>query len=294
MPPLSPAAANTNLDDDDLDDDDDLVPLSEPDENPEDSPDLDLMTDGERAAYEAGDDAEYDDADEDEDIDGPEGEDDGEVIEREAPAQAAAPEDFKARLAEVRAAAADAKAKWQDGDLSDDDYTTAIASTAKAEAAIEFRATEDAKGWSNAVTAYRDANPLLWASPQMAQAFDDIVGDVTSNARYAALPYAKQLAVAHNRLASEAGVLGLKDVPRPGQRGSRNAPEQVEAPQRRHRPEPPPTLARMPSSDMTTAGDGRFAALDRLSKSGDVSGMEKALARMSPEDRDAYGSGADL
>ena len=257
MPPLSPATANTNLDDDELDDDDDLVPVSESDENPEDAPDLDLMTDAERAAYEAGDDAEYDD--EDEDIDGPEGDDDGEVIEREAPAKAAAPEDFKARLAEVRAKAAEAKAQWQDGDLSDDDYTAAIASTAKAEAAIEFRATEDAKGWSDAVTAYRQTNPLLWANPQMAQAFDDIVGDVTSNDRYAALPYAKQLAVAHSRLANEAGILGLKDVPQPGQRARRNAPEEVDTPQRRRRPEPPPTLA-----------------------------------RMTPEDRDAYGSFSDL
>jgi hypothetical protein len=46
---------------------------------------------------------------------------------------------------------------------------------------------------------------------------------------------------------------------------------------------------------MNTPGDGRFAAIDRaIDQSGDVVMTEAFLARMTPEERDAYGRGEDL
>lgn len=53
--------------------------------------------------------------------------------------------------------------------------------------------------------------------------------------------------------------------------------------------EPPKTLAHVPVAEPNNVLDGRFAALDNIK---DPEQLEKAIARMSPSDRDAYLRGA--
>lgn len=53
--------------------------------------------------------------------------------------------------------------------------------------------------------------------------------------------------------------------------------------------EPPKTLAHMPVAEPNNVLDGRFAVLDNIK---DPEQLEKAIARMSPSDRDAYLRGA--
>ena len=53
--------------------------------------------------------------------------------------------------------------------------------------------------------------------------------------------------------------------------------------------EPPKTLAHVPVAEPNNVLDGRFAVLDNIK---DPEQLEKAIARMSPSDRDAYLRGA--
>lgn len=255
----------------------------------------DLLTDEERAAYSDGDDVEdtYDD----------------EAVEDEPAAQAPAVEEvpavqaegieavnFSAKLTEIKAQAEKAREDWENGDLSDADFQKQIAAAAKAEAIVEMKIQEDDRAWNSSVAAFKAANPGIFGDERTLTAFNDIVGDVTESPRYAHLTYAQQLAIAHARLAAEAPVLGLKvAAPAAAAPKAGPAPKPADPAPRPQRPTPPPTLARLPASDAVTESDGRFAQIDRMQReSGNVLVNEAILMRMSPEELEAYGAGADL
>jgi len=269
--------------------------------------DDELLTDDERAAMAEGDDT-ADMVDDNAPGDVPDDAPDSPDLAA-TPAAAAQPfvmQDFDARLTEIKSQADALQDAWDNGDVSDTDYRTQLAANAKAEALAEVERDQyekmkaaDDKRWNDSVTAYKGANPDLWSDDKTRAAFNQIVGDVTSNPLYAKLTYAQQIERAHARLMEDAPLMGLTNVPpmrRPGTPGALAAQQkqEVEA-STRARPTPPATLARLPASDMTSPNDGRFAQLDRVVNEGrDALQSERILSRMSPEELEAYGAGVDL
>ncbi|WWT39852.1 hypothetical protein [Microcystis phage Mwe-JY25] len=79
------------------------------------------------------------------------------------------------------------------------------------------------------------------------------------------------LAAAHGNLTAAFGVAPKAQAPQPQR-------------QTTPRPELPPTLGGVPASDMTAAGEGEFAHLDRLNGPD----YEAALARLTPEQQSRY------
>ncbi len=211
------------------------------------------------------------------------------------------PKDFKTPMAALDAKAAELENKWENGDISDTDYKAQLRAISRDQAALDIQQEDyqklvvaDQQNWKASVEAYKAANPGLWSDPAVQAAFDKEVGNVTSNPAFAKLPFGQQLARAHARLAADADVLGLA-VPTAATAATPPPKPVAPPPPARARPAPPPTLAKLPASDMNTPGDGRFAAIDRaIAQSGDVVMTEAFVARMTPEERDAYGRGDDL
>ena len=73
-----------------------------------------------------------------------------------------------------------------------------------------------------------------------------------------------------------------------GAKQPESKPQPVAKPQPR-KVEPPKTLAHVPVAEPNNVLDGRFAVLDNIK---DPEQLEKAIARMSQSDRDAYLRGA--
>ena len=196
----------------------------------------------------------------------------------------------------------DLQQKWDDGELTEAEYnieTSALERKmarleGKIEAAEEQAEEEAAKiehynqqvqaAWNQEEKAFfeQPENKKFLESPRMMKALNEIVIELQQQPNLTPKDFNKLLKDARNSYVGEFGEFYH------GAKQPESKPQPVAKPQPR-KVEPPKTLAHVPVAEPNNVLDGRFAVLDNIK---DPEQLEKAIARMSPSDRDAYLRGA--
>ena len=290
-----------------------------PDDDEFSEDDMRLLTDEERAALLAGDDGgEEDEGAEQEDEADDEG---GEGDEGEPEAQAAAesePEDKPEPRAEARPpaevpdttglsekiAAIEADRdklmdQFEDGDLTRDEYKSKLSDLAKDEReAVKALAVAEAKqkviedAFYDEVRAYAQVYPdLLDPNGSHIEHFDRHVLAVTGSNAYAHMSYRQMLEAAHTLYVAEAQVLGNEAVPMKGAAKAEAPKPEAPKAEKRKRPEPPITLAKVPAAAPVQVADGKFSALQqRLDAAETAEEIERIMMSLSPDEAEAFAS----
>ena len=195
----------------------------------------------------------------------------------------------------------DLQQKWDDGELTEAEYNieTSVLERkmarleGKIEAAEEQAEEEAAKverynqqvqaAWNQEEKAFfeQPENKKFLESPRMMKALNEIVIELQQQPNLTPKDFNKLLKDARNSYVSEFGEFyqGAKQ-PESKSQPTKPQPRKVE---------PPKTLAHVPVAEPNNVLDGRFAVLDNIK---DPEQLEKAIARMSQSDRDAYLRGA--
>ena len=195
----------------------------------------------------------------------------------------------------------DLQQKWDDGELTEAEYnieTSALERKmarleGKIEAAEEQAEEEAAKierynqqiqlAWNQEENAFfaQPENKAFLESPRKLEALNKIVRELQQQPNLTPKDFNKLLKDARNSYVQEFGEFyhGAKQ-PESKSQPTKPQPRKVE---------PPKTLAHVPVAEPNNVLDGRFAVLDNIK---DPEQLEKAIARMSPSDRDAYLRGA--
>ena len=217
--------------------------------------------------------------------------------------------------AEAKAARQEALDKWRDGDMTDEELQGAIdaAEQSKEEAYIAAmeqaeQAAQDAQieqmkaSFREVAREYLTKDYPELASDKHLAKFDRHVRIVTGSDDYAGKTHREMLEAAHRLYAAEADILGV-EVPMPKhQRAAKRAAESPQKPikspsetsAKRSKPEVVPTLARVPAAATNTAADGKWGSIaaryQAADREGDVAGMERIMASLSDEEREAFAS----
>jgi len=195
----------------------------------------------------------------------------------------------------------DLQQKWDDGELTEAEYNieTSVLERkmarleGKIEAAEEQAEDEAAKierynqqvqaAWNQEEKAFfeQPENKKFLESPRMMNVLNEIVIELQKQPNLTPKDFNKLLKDARNSYVNEFGEFyqGAKQ-PESKSQPTKPQPRKVE---------PPKTLAHVPVAEPNNVLDGRFAVLDNIK---DPEQLEKAIARMSPSDRDAYLRGA--
>ena len=195
----------------------------------------------------------------------------------------------------------DLQQKWDDGELTEAEYNieTSVLERkmarleGKIEAAEEQAEEEAAKierynqqiqlAWNQEEKAFfeQPENKAFLESPRKLEALNKIVTELQQNPNLTPKDFNKLLKDARNSYVQEFGEFyqGAKQ-PEYKSQPTKQQPRKVE---------PPKTLAHVPVAEPNNVLDGRFAVLDNIK---DPEQLEKAIARMSQSDRDAYLRGA--
>ena len=196
----------------------------------------------------------------------------------------------------------DLQQKWDDGELTEAEYNieTSVLERkmarleGKIEAAEEQAEDEAAKiehynqqvqaAWNQEEKAFfeQPENKAFLESPRKLEALNKIVTELQQNPNLTPKDFNKLLKDARNSYVNEFGEFyqGARQQHEP-------KPQPTVKPQ--SKVEPPKTLAHVPVAEPNNVLDGRFAVLDNIK---DPDQLEKAIARMSQSDRDAYLRGA--
>jgi hypothetical protein len=206
--------------------------------------------------------------------------------------------------ARVKAARSAAMAQWRDGDLTDEELDEAMEAadalrhTAKAELEQQaqaqlsdqefeqFRQAFLAEAKSYLTTDY----PLLASADHMA-GFDRHVLSVTANPIHASKTPRQMLDLARKLYVAE--VEGVLDVTALRDKGKPDTPKQDKQPApapAKPKSEVVPTLARVPAAATNATSDGKYGALQAAFDRADAAGKEAIMARLSPEEAEAFAS----
>ena len=194
----------------------------------------------------------------------------------------------------------DLQQRWEDGELTEAEYSTESSALTRKMARLEGKieaAEEQAEEQAARLEQYNEQIKQAWdyeeskffqqpenkkflESPRMMKALNEIVIELQQQPNLTAKDFGKLLQDARQSYTQEFGEFyqGVKQPEQP----------QPTKPQQR-KVEPPKTLANVPVAEPNNVLDGRFAVLDNIK---DPEQLEKAIARMSQSDRDAYLRGA--
>jgi hypothetical protein len=207
--------------------------------------------------------------------------------------------DRTAELADLATKEAALQSLFDDGEISDTDYKAQIKAIAKdqgryedeqnarAEAIKTAKASGDA-AFLAAVTAVKTATPGLFG-PEHLPGYNRFVELVTADPKNAKMTFTQQLEKAQTLYALDVGDPALAPLtaknPAPKAKAADPAakPEPIRA-------EPIPTLARIPAAATNDTDGDRWQALNRLLDQGKIEQHERALARMTKDQREAYGA----
>ncbi|HNI62890.1 MAG TPA: hypothetical protein PLF28_05445 [Agitococcus sp.] len=196
----------------------------------------------------------------------------------------------------------DLQQKWDDGELTEAEYNIETSALERKMARLEGKieaAEEQAEEEAAKIERYNQQIQLAWnqeeksffeqpenkkflESPRMMKALNEIVIELQQQPNLTPKDFNKLLKDARNSYVGEFGEFYH------GAKQPESKPQPVAKPQPR-KVEPPKTLAHVPVAEPNNVLDGRFAVLDNIK---DPEQLEKAIARMSPSDRDAYLRGA--
>ena len=195
----------------------------------------------------------------------------------------------------------DLQQKWDDGELTEAEYNIETSVLERKMARLEGKieaAEEQAEEEAAKIERYNQQVQLAWNQEEKAffeqpenkaflestrklEALNKIVTELQQNPNLTPKDFNKLLKDARNSYVNEFGEF---------YQGARQ-PESKSQPtkQQPRKVEPPKTLTHVPVAEPNNVLDGRFAVLDNIK---DPEQLEKAIARMSQSDRDAYLRGA--
>jgi hypothetical protein len=192
--------------------------------------------------------------------------------------------------------------QFEDGDITRDEYRAKMSDLSKAERDVTKEIAkaeavqEDIKTrFYSAVSDYADKYPeLLDRNGPHIESFDRHVRAVTASNAYAHLSYPDMLKAAHRLYIAESEALGTKFVSLEPVTKTDVEPEpavKVKAAEKPKKPEPPRTLARVPSAAPVAVSDGRFAAIQQQIEAAQTAeDVERIMASMSPDEQEAFAS----
>lgn len=195
------------------------------------------------------------------------------------------PEDYQQRVDQNAAAMKDLRKKYNDGDISFDEYEDARDKLAdekqdlreiklRSEISDQSATVSLQQHWDTIMGTFLGAHPEAISTPVRQNAFDQILREVTAPIMAAGgMPGKAEIDKAYAQLAKEFGLEAKK-------------PE-TEQKQEKQPNKVPPVLGGLPASSATGTEDGRWAQLDRLIDT-DPLRYESELAKLSEADRDAY------
>lgn len=197
------------------------------------------------------------------------------------------PEDWQQRVDQNAAAAKELRKKYNDGDISFDEYEDGREKLSdekqdlrdikmRAEIADQSASVSLQQSWDNAMGSFLGEHPEAISSDVRRNAFDHILREVTAPIMAAGgMPGRAEIEKAYDIMAKEFGLEGKKPDPK------------VEAEEAKQPNKIPPVLGGLPAASSTATEDGRWAQLDRLMDS-DPLAHEEALGKLSTADYDAY------
>lgn len=174
--------------------------------------------------------------------------------------------------------AAEMKAQMKALDTEDRLLTVRKSETERYEKEFESRWESDVKGWMADHAEVRTAI----AVPANLESFDKIVRAYTGSALSDGLSNAEILDRALDEFKRRNPDVFPDDGAKP-----KAKEHPADAARRKNPPKAPPTLARIPASDIIDTGEGKAAALDNLARR-DPLAHEEQLLRMSEAERDRY------
>lgn len=193
----------------------------------------------------------------------------------------------------------DLQQRWEDGELTEAEYSTESNAMTRKMARLEGKieaAEEQAEDEAAKIERYNEQIKQAWdyeetkffqqpenkkflESPRMMKALNEIVIELQQQPNLTAKEFGKLLQDARNSYTQEFGEFyqGAKQ------------PEPIKQQAKPRKVEPPKTLAHIPVAEPNNVAEGRFAPLDNIK---DPEQLEKAIARMSESDKQAYLRGA--
>lgn len=203
-------------------------------------------------------------------------------------AQLEVPADVDQKLTELRNQRKELRAKWRDGELSDEEFDEQddklqqdlVQTHARVEAIKtqnEIQARNAVKTWlKDTVPAFLQQHPEYQPGTIRYEKLDRAVRELQRDTENKFDP--SILAKAHKKVAEQiAAEFGVKTPPSQGKKPDGGKKRDL-----------PPTLHNVPAADATDTDDGgEFAYLDRLSEKDPIA-FETALAKLSPEQYDRY------
>lgn len=194
---------------------------------------------------------------------------------------AEAPADAEARLKAIDELKADLRAKYEDGDITFDEYDAKKDELTKQEREIE-RAVDRAQiasamenqrlmnEWQKECDAFLGRNPEIKEKQRLYNLFNEEVKAVGTAKENEGLSMSQVLEKAKSNLIED----GLMRAPaKPATNGTKA--------------KLPPNLAKLPAAEGEDMQGGKWAAMDRLGDTDPIA-YEDALAKMSEADRNAY------
>jgi hypothetical protein len=183
--------------------------------------------------------------------------------------------------------------KYDDGDLTDDEYDAQndALDDRMADAAADIKTAERSiakqqDAWKQAGAAYLERYPGLKTNGVI-QALDKAVQELAAYPSVANLPHEQFLERVHRKLIAEAEFTGL-DIPAIGkskQTAKKAAPDGDDS-----LGKTPKTLASVPSSDVSNLDDSPYASLERMAERGDPIAFEEAMMKLPADKRDQFAS----
>jgi len=205
---------------------------------------------------------------------------------------AQAPEDADAKLADIASQKADLRKKYDDGEITFDEYEAKKDTLNDQKSEIELAVREanlaqklelqrQQNQWNADCDAFMDKHKELYAGEANAPVFADLNAAIKAIAvmpSSASLTGPQILDRAHRAVMAARGTPVVDEA----------KPDPKPAP-RKEVPKPalPPDLGKMPSATGNDPGEGKWASLDRLQES-DPNAYTAALEKMSPAERELY------
>lgn len=196
------------------------------------------------------------------------------------------PGDFEERLNAVKTQKAEVAKKFDDGELTGDEFRAELAKLDDQHEDLRERkimaniAIETAKrDFGAGVESFLGAHPQYEKGSTLYTLLDAEVRKLQSSAANPLNP--KLIEKAHAKISADiAKAYGVQQPAAKQQEPTKGAKQK--------RPEPPPSLGGVPAADIDDTGDGgEFAQLERLMNTDSVT-YERELARLSPEARDRF------
>ena len=202
----------------------------------------------------------------------------------------------------AKAARAEARQKWQDGDLTDEELDAAFdAADDAAEQEREAILAEKQQAAADAEFERFRADFMQEARKYLSQDypelgdhkthlpdFDRHVNIVTGSAKYAGMTPRQMLEAAHRLYIAEGEVLGVSVPPL---KGSKPADTKEPQPKPKAKRNVVPTLAKVPAAATNTAADGKWGNLQaRFDACTTADEMEKLMMSLTPDEMEAFAS----